>query len=205
MYTYANYKAVRDTAWELLISAGISELPVKISQITKSLGVTLMGYENEESRDIFEFCNLPPKLLDADTFSLYTDKWRVFYNDQCEQNTIRYHIARQIGHIVLRHESTLHKVKWFNAYYFAESELNADQMLAAKSFAPILLSPACVLWKLGVTEAEAIEILCGLPPEQAQERAERMVTLIKRDSFLKHDLEKKIYKQFEKYLNNQGE
>jgi len=194
MYNYEDYKGVRNKTWEVLIESGVGGLPVKVAQIAGVLGIGLMSIE--KGREIVEFCKLPAEMTELGAFSVYTDKWNILYNGNADRNTVRFLTAREIGHIVLRHEPKSLKVGCFTAYYFDGSGIKDGYAVEADVFAAGLLSPACVLWKYNIAEPDDIEKMCGLPREQALLRSGRMKKLIQRGSFLRHDLEKKVYEQF---------
>lgn len=70
----------------------------------------------------------------------------------------------------------------------------------ADVFAARLLAPACVLWGLDIHTAREISELCDISLTAAQVRAERMEILYSRNKFLTSPLEKKVYSNFQSYI-----
>ncbi len=99
----------------------------------------------------------------------------------------------EVGHIVMKHIQDK-----------PEYEYEAER------FAIDVLAPACVLWGLDIHEPEDIARLCNISITSARIRAERMALLYKREQefmqkygrscFLQSPLEKKVYKQFQKFI-----
>jgi len=67
-------------------------------------------------------------------------------------------------------------------------------------FASRFLAPACVLWGLNVHTAADIARICEISAEAAGIRAKRMAELYKRNMFLTSPLERRVYGQFEKFI-----
>lgn len=99
----------------------------------------------------------------------------------------------ELGHIFLGHR--LKNGHFVRDNYKLEKEAN--------SFASKLLSPACVLWGLDLHSTNEISKQCNLTSQQAAARARRMSVLYKRQMFLKSDIEKKVYKLFEDYIQKE--
>ena len=80
--------------------------------------------------------------------------------------------------------------------------LPADNLIEmeANIFASRLLAPACVLWGCGVKTAEEIQQLCNISRQAAEYRMERMRILYARNKFLTSPLERRVYSQFEDYI-----
>ena len=75
-----------------------------------------------------------------------------------------------------------------------------SQEYEAERFAMNLFAPACVLWGLDIHKAEDIAKICNISKQSAKKRADRMRTLYKRNKFLSSDLEKQVYQQFKKFI-----
>ena len=184
---YSKYKQSRDFAWQILLEHDIRELPVKVSSICKSLGITIISYE--KGKDIIAAAELSRQCNDNDGFSFRNV---IFYNQNCTVDRQRFTVAHELGHIVMHTEGL----------YNREPSPNDNPIEhEANVFASRLLAPACVLWGLGVTTPEQISEICGISLTAAEFRMERMDVLYKRNKFLISPLERQIYKQFLPYIN----
>lgn len=99
----------------------------------------------------------------------------------------------EVGHIIMKH-----------------IQGNPEYEYEAERFAIDVLAPSCVLWGLNIHDPEEIARLCNISLTSAQIRAERMELLYKREQeflrkygrscFLQSPLEQKVYKQFQKFI-----
>lgn len=101
----------------------------------------------------------------------------------------------EVGHYVLGHLGD-------SALTRSESECRPEEEQAADRFAADVLMPACVLWGLDVRTPEEIAQLCNVSMRAAQIRAERMGVLYERNKFLLHPLERQVFEQFGKFIQN---
>ena len=114
----------------------------------------------------------------------------------------RFTIAHELGHILLHGGNGL--------YNREPSESDNPIEQEANIFASRLLAPACVLWGLGVTSAQQISELCNISLQSAEFRMRRMNELYEREKrflnmynkscFLISELERKVYRQFSEYI-----
>jgi len=177
---YGKYKDARNASWRCLLDYGISALPVNLSAIAVPAGIRV--HKNSS-------CGILAEDEIGSSFLTGGD-WHVYYDDMCNVGRQRFTIAHEFGHILMGH--TLIECKHGRTFDTdkPEGEISADV------FASRLLAPACVLWGLGLHRAEDIQRACNISLEAAQYRARRMEELYRRERFLTHPLERKVYEQF---------
>ena len=133
----------------------------------------------------------------------FTYKSVIFYNDVCTVERQRFTVAHELGHILLHNG---------NGLYNREPQVKDNPIeQEANVFASRLLAPACVLWGLGVTNAEQIAELCNISMQSAKFRIERLNKLYEREKefrqkygrscFLLSPDERAVYEQFREYIN----
>lgn len=178
---YNSYKSARDASWHFLIENTISELPVNISPILKSLNITVR-------KDVTGNLSFGER-----GYSVFEDDFYQIVVPECPVPQKRYTIMHEVGHIVMKH-----------------IQGKPEYEYEAERFAIDVLAPACVLWGLDIHEPEDIAKLCNISLTSARIRAERMELLYKREQeflrkygrscFLQSPLEWKVYKQFEDFI-----
>lgn len=199
MIEYTKYKKSRNLSWEILIRYNVTSLPVKISDICKSMGIRIVSYNTGRKfiADFDTYAN--PKSNDGFTY-LNT----IFYNDECFPARQRFTVAHELGHILLHDGHCI--------YNREPSENDNPIEQEANVFASRLLAPACVLWGLGVTNAQQISDICNISMQAAEFRMKRMNELYEREQdfirrygkscFLLSADERKVYEQFGDYIQN---
>lgn len=181
---YGSYKNARNAAWQCLIDFDIKELPVKPSMIAKQLGIKII--KNSSINELSEG--------ESGATYLIKSKWYIVYNDTEPRQRCRFTVAHELGHILLGHiMCDKHYARTFDT-----SRPTIEQ--EADVFAARLLAPACVLWGLDIHTAREISELCDISLTAAQVRAERMEILYSRNKFLTSPLEKKVYSNFQSYI-----
>ncbi len=193
---YSNYKKSRDLSWIMLIENNITELPVRVSKICKNLGITVISYE--KGKQIIKEGGLEEMCSQNDGI---TFMGAIFYNQECSVARQRFTIAHELGHIFMHVKSDYNREPVSNDLYI-ENEANV--------FAARILSPACVLWGIGVTNEEQICKICNISPLAARFRMQRLNVLYEREKrfikekgrscFLLSPLEKRVYTQFSDYI-----
>ena len=174
---YGKYKNVRNAAWNVFLDFGIISLPVRVSQIAKQMGITVLSYS--AGSELIEFWRLGSLCENNDGFAAFIgDQWYIFYNESLQPRArIRFTLAHELGHFLLGHE--LKTTPSDNGSVgFTEENVKKKRKSSLESeadmFAHRLLAPACVLWGLSISDAEDIASLCGLCLPEAGERARRM-------------------------------
>lgn len=177
---------MRNAAWQALIDTKTTSLPVGVAEIAKNSGIVII--KNSEVNEL--------KKGEAGISVFDTDTCFIVYDDTIEcAGKKRLIIAHELAHIFSGHPLSGNNRMRTIAPRNPRAEHEAD------TFAIRLLSPACVLWGLKLHTAEEIAEVCKLDIEAARKRALRMKELYKRNSFLLHPLERKVFAQFEEYIN----
>ncbi len=184
---YGKYKNARNAAWHCLIDYNIKSLPVNVTKIAKDTGIRVVKNGSVQL--------LMPNEIGASFIN--NNQWYIVYDDTALRRRSRYTIAHELGHIFLGHKLIYDR----NSRSYDISESTAEQ--EADIFASRLLSPACVLWGLGLKNPHEIARACDISLTAAEYRAERMKILYERNRFLTNSLERKVYKNFEEYIHSQ--
>lgn len=179
---YKDYQKSRNATWELLLDLGIKELPVKITDICRRIGIPV------------KFADLG---AEQDGYSVIVNGEPIIViNSLKRDNTarMRFTVAHELGHIMLGHVGVYELVNR------EPSPGDNDIEREANVFASRLLAPACVLWGCNVKSPEEIMQLCDISHQAAQFRFNRMKVLYERQKFLTSPLEKKVYKRFKHFI-----
>ena len=176
----ANFSSEHYASLQVLIDNEINVLPVDVVKISNNYGIDII--KNSIAKELRE---------DEFGISVFNgDNWYIVYDDVVgDISSRRFTIAHELGHILLGHPlvAGYHKRSRDKSSPIPRTETEAD------SFASKLLAPACVLWGLNIRTAAKIEVACKIPSEYAKSRANRMRELYKRNKFLTHKLETKLY------------
>ena len=185
---YTDYQASRDLAWEILIREEITELPVRMGKLTAQLGVPVKLCKMDEAGKSKILNGAPAIIIKEDDPPLRQ----------------KFTCAHELGHILLRH------VDKYGVAYRDPSPNDDPKEQAANVFATRLLAPAIVLRDLGVTNAQQIADICQISMQAAEYRMERLQELYDREKrflaerghscFGMSPLERKVEKQFHKYI-----
>lgn len=192
---YKSYQNMRDATWKILLDCGIDRLPVDIDAICEQLGICVLSYD--AGAEIIERAHLYRAVRDTDGLTFYVKETPVIlFNERQELKQLMFTVAHELGHIILKHvrpgdTTASHQGAKWNA---------TPKETAANQFAARLLAPACVLWGLNIHTTEEIMELCQITRPAAERRAKRMATLYQRQKFLTSPLERKLYRQFQPYL-----
>ena len=161
---YKDYQNSRDMAWKILLQENVTELPVKISQLCRQMGIEVYQYEPTDGND--GYC------------TIIGGTPRIFVSSRCSRQRQRFSCAHELGHILLGHVDEYELVN-------REPSPNDNPVeQAANVFASRLLAPACVLWAVHAQTPEEIAALCDISHQAASFRAERMQILYRRGKVL---------------------
>jgi Zn-dependent peptidase ImmA (M78 family) len=180
LVNYNDYLTARDLAWNVLIEEKIQQLPVSVGQICKNRGIQVRYYTPKDENDGFSTI-------------IKGEPW-IFVSDQVSPERQRFTAAHELGHILLGH------VGQYELVNREPAKMDNPIEHAANVFASRLLAPACVLWALNAHTPEEIAKLCQISRQAAAYRAERMKILYDRNRFLYSPLERKVYAQFQNFI-----
>ena len=197
---YKSYQKSRDTAWEILIRHGVSALPVDIMSICRAEHIYVFTYRGHE-RELVGL-GLVEHARSTDGFSVRLEGHDlIFYDDRKSPQRQRFTVAHELGHFVNGDVSD--RPTYRNT---EPSDDDDEKETAANRVACRILSPACVLWRLGLTEPEEIALNCDISITAARWRSKRMKELLARDEmfrrtrgrscFLQSPLERAVFYQF---------
>lgn len=188
MQNYDIYKQARDMAWKFLIENNVTELPVNLTKICQNNNYRLLL----DSKHTFLDVN------DRGVSFFKDGQWHIILTPSETLSARRYTLAHELGHIYLGH---INGGKYGRLDGIQEISKTDDEYQAER-FAIDILSPACVLWGLGLHTANDISEVCNISITAAQRRAERMAVLYQRNKFLTSPLEKQVFEQFRPFINN---
>lgn len=171
---YEIYKDSRDASWKFLIEHKVNSLPVDLKAIVNKMDISV----KEDASGILDSTERGKVITSNEQRVIIIRRSDIYQN--------RYTIMHEIGHIVFGHDDKPHEDK-------------SDEYTAER-FAIDVLAPACVIWGLDIHSAEDIQKLCQISLTSARIREERMKVLYKRDMFLSHPLERKVYNQFKEFI-----
>ena len=185
---YGKYKNARNASWQCIIDYGVNSLPVIVTNIARSAGITVLKYSDVDKS----------RMSDGESGVTIFEKNNIFiiYRDTESSRRCRFTIAHELGHIFLGHKLIGNRLS--RKFDLSKPEVEQE----ADVFARDLLAPACVLHELRITKAADIAKFCDISLEAANYRAERMAILEKRNAWYMHPLERKVYKQFEGYIRD---
>lgn len=200
-FNYFDYAKARDATWRVIADYGISSLPVDVFDLAQRMGIKVIPYSK---------CGALMRLMGILSFQDENDgiyirflgKKYIFYDDTVtSEGRMRFTIAHEIGHHVLRHVKSINPLR----INFAERRRDGRPTAAereANIFASRLLAPSIVLHELNATSPEDISRICGMSAEAAGYRAQRLASLDERDKFNTSKLEQRAAKNFEEFIKN---
>ncbi len=181
---YGVYKKVRNASWQALIDNKVDSLPVDVVRIVRDNGILLI--KNSQADEL--------RRGEAGISVFDGKQWYIVYDDLLSLGRKRFTVAHELGHIFLGHPLIAGFYARTTGGKIPETENEAN------IFASRFLAPACVLWGLNVYSAADIARICEISAEAAVIRAKRMVELYKRNMFLTSPLERLVYNQFERFI-----
>lgn len=180
-----DYEKILEAVYKLIIELEVKQLPISVDYITNELWI-------KQIRN----CDLNTPLLSPNQNGLAVlskGKFYIIYNEKDDLRERRFTVAHEIGHILLGH-------LFSNPISQQEKEIREQE---ADIFATFLLAPVCVIQALKLQTPEEIQSVCNTPYQYAQLCSEYITSDLCRFSTQKiNDLENKIYKQFQSYINN---
>lgn len=155
---------------------GHPHVPVKIGNIIRQMhNVKLITYSSQIKKFNITYDEL---IVDAETKDSYAvwnstvNRYCIYYNDIdyniVNSNRIRWNLAHELGHIVLRHHESCRQNKLFRdglpsaTYDYIEKE--------ADYFAQLILVPHVVLYAFRIKSATQLRTLCKISGPAANRR-----------------------------------
>lgn len=180
-----DYEKILEAVYKLIIELEVKQLPISVDYITNELWI-------KQIRN----CDLNTPLLSPNQNGLAVlskGKFYIIYNEKDNLQERRFTAAHEIGHILLGHLFSTPTSQ-------QEKEIREQE---ADIFAAFLLAPVCVIQALKLQTPEEIQSVCNMPYQYAQWCSEFIISDLSKFSAQKiNDLENKIYKQFQLYINN---
>lgn len=203
---YTRYTNARDKAWQYLIRHRVSELPVDIFGLCRKDGISLVPYSSDLANKLTEIIGANELMTKTDGFAVKVRGTSViFYDDATPIARQRFTVAHELGHIFcsgIGPSPTMRNKE--------PSENDDPEETVANMFAARILAPACVLWALGVRDAETTAELCKISITAAKWRYQRLTLLYEREErflrtrgsscFLMSPLERQVHLQFREYI-----
>ena len=122
------YEEIKQCVAYTIIDANITKYPFNVFDIAKSLEIEIISYQSqslEKCKECFKHSDDGFSILVE--FSSY-NKWVIYYNEEMDEQRIRFTIMHEIGHIVLDH-----------------IEENLVTEMEANFFAKYILVPPCIV------------------------------------------------------------
>lgn len=187
------YKNIRDYVWKTLLNGKADRLPLDLFSLCRNLRIPLYSFTygleaNLLTKEMIESKNKEKEV--AFTLTL-ANKKIIFYNDIYHPNTrVRYGIAHEIGHIILKHD---YKIKMMST---------KDRETEANKFAILLLSPAIVLHCCRKTKAKDIMLLCDISLKSAKIRADKIKIYEQLNKYDTTLLEREVHIAFQNFIDD---
>lgn len=206
---YNRYKRARDLSWQVLIDSGITELPVKVTDICRQQGISVFSYQ--KGLKILEPLGLTGRCEVNDGFAVvFRHNRLIFFNETCSQARCRFTIGHELGHFIAGHIGSNSNELHVTTVNREPAPGDDPRETEANIIASRILAPACVLWGLNIHSASDISRICDISLQSARFREERMKRLYRREQeflqtkgkscFCLSDLEKRVYQQFYPFI-----
>lgn len=192
---YRDYQNARDAAWRILLDCKIDRLPVDLNFVCRKLEIRVLAYG--KNTELIERAKLSEAVRRTDGMTFYIRETPiVLFDEKVMPARIKFTVAHELGHIILGHV----KPGGITTANREPHPEDAPEERAANQFAARLLAPACVLWGMNIHTAEEIMRICRISRQAAQFRADRMEELYRRNKFLTTNLERKVYRKFQPFI-----
>jgi Zn-dependent peptidase ImmA (M78 family) len=198
--SYDNYENARNAAWTVILDCELSELPIDLKSVTKTLDIRVMSYDDGK-KIISPLINCE-RLLKTDGFSIVINNIKaIYYNDGIHSiGQRRFTIAHEIGHLVLGH-NTQGNIKFRYSLFNSENAGTAHPCeIVANVFARNLLMPTVILKEIGLHTPREIMQACNVSYRSASVCAKRMRVLCKHNEWKTTPLEMKIRNRFMPFI-----
>ncbi|MDR1629800.1 MAG: ImmA/IrrE family metallo-endopeptidase [Oscillospiraceae bacterium] len=172
-------ESVADLACETLLDCHVHRLPVDVIELTRRLQIKVINNQ--------EVDKLGPEEYGAGYFD--GKSWYIVYAPCLPVGGIRFTIAHELGHILLKHTPA-------DGIPAKEKEEEADL------FAARLLAPPGILRELNAYSASSISLLCNLSRSCAEMQSKTMVNLHLARRPEPSGAEKKLIAAFGDYIEN---
>lgn len=170
MISKPNFTKAEGAAYKLLEKNGVNSLPIKLKKLAKQFpNLKIKSYTwfaNKHGMTIEEVCEFANSNEGCCWYRKNKNQYIILYNDLVEnKGRIRWTIAHELGHFVLRHNELTNKTK------ISRSSLTDDEYdifeKEANCFARSLLAPPNVIAELNIKDTHYIMELCELSLEAA--------------------------------------
>lgn len=167
---------IKTIVLEAFSKCKVPSLPLKIGSLIRSYpNIKLITFSSQMKKYGVSLAEFIAWAGTNDAFCIHlrgVDRYCIYYNDISPQivnsNRVRWNLAHELGHILLRHHELCNTEKLFrgtvNAYTYSYLELEADY------FAQLLLVPHVALLYLNVKDANGIWTLCKISRPAALRR-----------------------------------
>jgi Zn-dependent peptidase ImmA (M78 family) len=164
-----NYKKAELAAHKLLQLNNIQELPVKVKKLSKKFpNLIIKSYSwfaNKNKMTIEETCHFANSEDGCCYYQKSTNQYLILYNDKKQKRRIRWTIAHELGHFMLKHnEISMRSALGRSSLSEGEYEVFEKE---ANCFARELLAPPTVIIKLGKINIFDIQNICDMSIEAA--------------------------------------
>lgn len=180
---YNTSSQARNESWKTLIDCKVASLPVKPVQIAAHYGIECHSVDTDTLKGA------------SGMIRVMNGKLCMFVNNSQSVQRQRFTVLHELGHFKLGHVGNASILRSYES-------IRPEEEQAADKFAADMLMPACVLWGIGIHNAEEIAKLCNVSMQAACIREKRMAVLYERNKFLLSPLERQVFQQFKDFINN---
>lgn len=181
----ANYFKVRNIAWEFLIKNKVTEYPLDLIDIMKRNNWTLISFKEYSKLKNISIEEIKKKLSPSSFKFEIERNYFIAINEKLNEQTQRFAIAHEIGHILL-HKLIPDKER-------LEKEANM--------FANRILMPLFLIKELKITSIKQLTELCNVTEQRANNRLLRYNKIKSRNKFYTNQLEKQVFENLKPFIN----
>lgn len=198
---YEEYKRARDLAWKILAEYKVGALPVDIGRLCRALQISIYTYKKD--RALIDTLKLTEFTKNDGFCTNINGHFVMFLNTEVTpRGRLHFTAAHEIGHIVLGHLDSNNEAcqKGKSVWNRGEDKSPNPLETQANIFASRLLSPACVLYEIGVQTVSELMEITGLSYSAAKIRLGRINELRARGKFYTSPIEKQVLREFEAFI-----